>query len=343
MEAKPKILILYTGGTIGMIKDPVTGELLNVDFKFITKHVPEINRLNLSIDSLSIDEPIDSAEITVQHWRDIATTLFENYSLYDGFVILHGTDTMSYTASALSFMLSGLRKPVIMTGSQLPIGVIRTDGKENLITALEIAAARDEKDQPFIHEVAVYFDYKLYRGNRSTKGSADLFEAFHSPNMLELASAGTEIRYHQERSWKREEGEFQVNTKMEKGICLIKLFPGLHWRFYQSVFEDLNVKGIILESFGSGNGLIDDDAQQMFIDFHSRGGITLNITQCESGAVIQGMYQAGSVFNQLGIVGGKDLTTEAAVTKMMHILANYPSSEAKELLQRSLRGELTDY
>ncbi|NRA12701.1 MAG: asparaginase, partial [Crocinitomicaceae bacterium] len=196
MEAKPKVLIVYTGGTIGMIKDPATEELSNVDFNLISHHVPEINRLNIDVDSLSFDEPVDSSEINIERWKEIAETVFENYLQYDGFVVLHGSDTMAFTASALSFMFDGLQKPVVLTGSQLPIGVIRTDGKENLITALEIAAATDENGKSLITEVAVYFDYKLFRGNRCTKDSAENFEAFRSPNYAELATAGVHLQYN---------------------------------------------------------------------------------------------------------------------------------------------------
>jgi L-asparaginase len=331
--SKPKILIIYTGGTIGMIKDPETGNLSNVDFNLITQHVPEIKRLNLELSSVSIQQPIDSAQITPEHWREIGDLLFANYNNYDGFVILHGTDTMAYTASALSFMFKGLQKPVILTGSQLPIGVIRTDGKENLITALEIAGNPDSPK-----EVAVYFDYMLLRGNRSNKDSAEHFEAFRSPNYPPLATAGVHIEFHKS-FYLVDDQPLTYFDKLEEAIVLIKLYPGINWSFIKTLVSS-NVQGIILESFGSGNGLLNDEVFIAFDQFIKSGGVILNTTQCNSGAVNHDLYKAGEQFKALGVIEGGDLTTEAAVTKMMHVLANYPQNEWGKLLAEPIAGEM---
>ncbi len=342
MKAKPKVLIIYTGGTIGMIKDPVTGELSNVDFDLIFDQVPELNRLNIEVDSVSFEKPMDSSEINTSHWREIAKTIFDNYAQYDGFVVLHGTDTMAYTASALSFMFDGLQKPVIFTGSQLPIGMIRTDGKENLITALEIAAARDQYGGALIREVAVCFDYKLFRGNRCTKDSAENFEAFRSPNYLELASAGVHLQYHEHRFYKSENEKLTLNDKLNTRIALVKLFPGMDFNLYKNLINKDAIDGLILETFGAGNSPNNADFHSNLRSFINEGGVVLNISQCSSGFVIQGFYEASSMFNRLGVVSGQDMTTEAAVTKMMVCLDPENTDRSMELLAQNLRGELTD-
>lgn len=342
MKAKPKVLILYTGGTIGMIKDRETGELANVDFNLISEHVPEIKRLNIDIKSKSFEEPIDSSEIGIKHWKEIAKTIFENYHKYDGFVILHGSDTMAYTASALSFIFDGLHKPVILTGSQLPIGIIRTDGKENLITALEIAAEKDEHGLPLVQEVAVYFDYKLFRGNRCTKDSADNFEAFRSPNYQELASAGVNLTYFRNRFYHSPKKDFSIQTKMNERVALIKLFPGMNFEIFDGILDKSKIDGLVIETFGSGNSPSKTSFFNSIDDFIKSGGIVLNITQCNSGTVEQGKYQTSSAFNKMGVLSGRDLTTEAAVTKMMVCLANNDIEVSKRLLVSDLRGELTN-
>jgi L-asparaginase len=341
MEARPKVLILYTGGTIGMIKDSITGELKNVDFNHITEHVPEINRLNIEIDSVSIGNPVDSSEMNIQHWKEIATTIFEKYQQYDGFVVLHGSDTMAYTASALSFMFDGLKKPVILTGSQLPIGVIRTDGKENLITSLEIAAAKSDQGDALIQEVAVYFDYKLFRGNRCTKDSAENFEAFRSPNYMELASAGVRLNYNTDRFYSTESEELKLNTAINNRIALIKLFPGVDFQLFGNLIKKDLLDGLVIETFGAGNAPRNKTFEALLRSFIDDGGIVLNITQCNSGSVWQGLYETSSVFNRIGVVSGKDMTTEAAVTKLMTSLNAGDQGYVAELLETNLRGELT--
>lgn len=340
MEAKSKVLIVYTGGTIGMIKDPTTDELSNVDFNLISDRVPEINRLNIDVHSVSFDEPVDSSEIGIDHWKKIAETVFENYLQYDGFVVLHGSDTMAFTASALSFMFDGLQKPVILTGSQLPIGVIRTDGKENLITALEIAAAKDENDRSLITEVAVYFDYKLLRGNRCTKDSAENFEAFRSPNYPELAKAGVHLQYNTEKLYRSDNDQMAINSNLNDRVALVKLFPGINIDLYAAVFNKKDVDAVVIETFGAGNAPDNQSLRRVVGDFISSGGIVLNITQCNSGSVQQGLYKSSSMFAELGVISGKNLTTEAAMTKLMACVDPNNIEQSKRKISENLRGEL---
>ena len=337
MEAKSKVLIIYTGGTIGMIEDSETATLSNVDFNHIYDHVPELKRLNIDVESFSFEEPLDSSEIEIKQWQLIAETIFKNYAEYDGFVVLHGSDTMSYTASALSFMFDGLKKPIILTGSQLPIGIIRTDGKENLITAIEIAATKGADGKPLIQEVAVYFDYQLFRGNRSTKDSAEHFEAFRSPNYQQLASAGVDIKYNLDKLYRSEKGEFSMNLNMNNRIALLKFFPGMRFDLYREIFNRELVDGVVIETFGAGNGPSSEVLRKLLKNFTDQGGVVLNITQCNSGAVKQGMYKTSSLFNELGVISGGDLTTEAAVTKMMAVLNPEYLIQSKQDLKSNLR------
>lgn len=339
--SKPKILIIYTGGTIGMIKNRETGSLSSVDFAHVYDHIPELNRVNAEVSSVSVQNPKDSSEIGIENWQEIAEIISDNYKPFDGFVVLHGSDTMAYTASALSFMLEGLRKPVILTGSQLPIGVIRTDGKENIITAIEIAAEKRADGSALIQEVGVYFDYTLFRGNRCTKDSAENFEAFRSPNLRPLAIAGVSIHYHEEIFWQTESTDLVLRKDMSDEVLLIKLFPGMRFDFLSKIIEMKNVKGLIIESFGSGNGPYDELLKSVLKKFDDKGGIILNITQCSSGSVSAGMYASSNIFKEASVVTGGDMTTEAAVTKLMYLLANAPLENVKQLLQESLRGEMT--
>lgn len=338
---KSKVLIIYTGGTIGMINDAVTGQLRSFDFNLITDHVPELNRLNVDLTSVSFEEPMDSSNMNPQAWIKIARWIQENYDRYDGFVVLHGSDTMAYTASALSFMFDGLTKPVIITGSQLPIGTIRTDGKENLITAIEVAAAKDEHGAAIVQEVAIYFEYHLYRGNRSTKDSASNFEAIKSPNLTELAAAGVDIVYHRELLYRTTAPRFTLNETVSTRVGLIKLYPGIDFSIYDSVFDREKVDGIVLETFGAGNAPGSKSLEEMCTRFIASGGYILNITQCNAGKVHQGKYETSSMFEKVGVIGGNDLTTEAAVTKMMVALGMKDKQAVLSMLSTDLRGEMS--
>ena len=342
MKEKPKVLVIYTGGTIGMINDHVTGELKSFDFEHIYDNVPELKRLHVELTTVSFVKPVDSSEMNPILWKQIAQTVFDNYTQYNGFVILHGSDTMSFTASALSFMLQGLKKPVIFTGSQLPIGTIRTDGKENLITAIEIASAIAENGEPYIQEVAVYFEYSLYRGNRSSKISANQFEAFDSPNFPKLAIAGINIEYNLASLYRTEQAALILLPEMNSRVGLLKIFPGFNPEIFSGLFDRKNTDAIVLETFGSGNAPSNERFRLLISEFISEGGIVLNITQCNSGSVQQGKYQTSSFFQQVGVISGGDMTTETALTKLMHLLANVGSKEIvhKRLLE-NLCGELT--
>ena len=337
----PKILIIYTGGTIGMIKDQRTGELRSFNFEYIYDHVPELERFNFELKSISISKPIDSSEMTLCHWTDLVEIIEANYPTFDGFVILHGSDTMAFTASALSFMIQGLKKPIILTGSQLPIGTIRTDGKENLITAVEIAGARDINGEAIVQEVAVYFEYSLYRGNRCSKVSANQFEAFQSPNYRELAIAGVNIEFAQDRLFRTKLTDLTIQKKLSSQVGLVKLFPGIPIDSYTQLFDASQIKAIVLETFGAGNAPSDPRLQNLISKFISDGGIILNVTQCSSGSVKQGAYETSSFFERVGVISGKDMTTESALTKLQYLLGKgLSNSEIRNQLNVAIVGEM---
>ncbi len=336
------VLIIYTGGTIGMVLDPATQALAPFDFSYLRAQVPEIERLEIELLCEAFEPPVDSSDITPTHWRQIARLIAANYERVDGFVVLHGTDTMAYTASALSFMLHGLAKPVIFTGSQLPIGVLRTDGKENLITAIQLAA-HEKAGESSIHEVAIYFGSKLYRGNRTHKYSAEDFNAFHSPNLPALAEVGIHIHFkHELLLRQKEKGPFQIALEMEEKVAVLKLFPGISEMVVRGICSLPELRGLVLETFGSGNAMTADWFEDALREARDRGVAIVNVTQCNTGFVEQGRYATSAMFLRLGVIPAGDMTIEAAVTKLMHVLAQTQQLKAVELAMLTpLRGELT--
>ncbi|MFN5443372.1 MAG: asparaginase [Crocinitomicaceae bacterium] len=338
---KPNVLIIYTGGTIGMVNDPNSGMLTAFDFDNLYHQIPELKRLNVQLQTISFDKPVDSSEMNPSYWKQIATNVFDSYNDYDGFVVLHGSDTMAYTATALSFMLQGLKKPVILTGSQLPINEIRTDGRENVLTSIEIAAAKNLDGSSKVNEVCIYFENNLYRGNRTTKISANAFEAFASPNFSPLATAGIHINY-QKVSYPFENDQLKLNTELDNRVALLKIFPGFNAKVYKSLFDFQNVKGIVLETFGAGNAPTDQLFDDLIADYIDQGGVVLNITQCQSGSVEQGLYETSSFFQKIGVIGGGDMTTEAAICKLMFALGSSTDKlEIEKILKQSIAGELS--
>lgn len=340
---KTKILLVYTGGTIGMVKDYENESLIPFDFENLLKHIPELKLIDCQIDYTGFDQPIDSSDLHPEHWIELAEIIELNYENYDGFVILHGTDTMAYSASALSFMLNGLQKPVIFTGSQLPVGDLRTDAKENLITSLHFASLQKD-GAPVISEVCIYFEYKLLRANRTTKINAENFDAFDSPDFPDLGESGIHLDVKEHLLLKENSSiPFSINTKVNTHLGLMKIFPGMRREFIESIFATKDMKALIIEAFGSGNTFSYDWFKDLLREKSKEGMIFIINTQCAGGMVEIGRYETSDIFKEIDAVNGYDLTTEASVTKTIHLLGqNLSKSEFKKAYETNLRGELTN-
>jgi L-asparaginase len=338
--AKSKVMIIYTGGTFGMTYD-AQGVLIPFDFSLILQHLPTLRNLFLELTVVSFDEPIDSSNVKPAHWQLIGQIIYDHYSDQDGFVVLHGTDTMSFTASAVSFMLQGLAKPVVFTGAQLPISEPRSDARENLITSLEIASAKMD-GHAMVPEVCLYFDYELLRGNRSKKVESMHFDAFESENYPPLAKAGVAIDYnfsviHQSA----EKKELKLRTKFDTNISILKLFPGISQSTVKSILGTPNLKALVLETYGSGNAPSSPWLIQLFKESIQKGLIILNISQCPGGMVVQGRYETSKWLKDIGVISGGDMTTEAAVTKLMILMGEQGVEKTKELIGKPIAGEIS--
>ena len=338
-----KVLLIYTGGTIGMNRNPATGALEPFDFEHLLLNVPELNAFDTQIDTYQFQPPIDSSDMTPARWTELSHVISDRYEDFDGFVVLHGTDTMAYTASALSYMLENLTKPVIFTGSQLPIGMLRTDGKENLITSIEMAAAKDDDGHALVPEVGIYFNGRLLRGNRTTKQSADEFNAFESFNYPHLADAGVEILYHHDRilqpQWQK---PMTPHFRLDNNVIIFSLFPGIREDLVRHIIATPNLRSIVMRTFGSGNAPQRPWVMQALREATLRGKIVINISQCMQGRVQMGRYDTGYQLQEAGVISGFDSTVESAVTKLMFLQSHYDDPEPiRQLMTQSIRGEIT--
>ena len=336
------VLLIYTGGTIGMKEDPEDRTLRPFDFSSLEDEVPEMRKFDFGVDALTFDPLIDSSDIEPSMWQKLALIIRDNYDRYDGFVVLHGTDTMAYSAAALSFMLEGLAKPVVFTGSQLPVGRLRTDGKENLVSAVEIAGAKLPGGAPAVPEVSIYFNSLLLRGNRSTKVDADGFEAFRSPNFPPLAQAGLDIRYNTDAILKPAPGGLKVHCGLDTRVSILKVHPGITEQVVRDILLGAATRAVILETFGCGNA----PSRGWFLDIVrescGQGKILLNVTQCLRGTVNMDLYATGRALKSAGVLSGSDITLEGALGKLFFLMGESNDNEyVKGLLEKNLRGEIT--
>ncbi|MBO4444990.1 MAG: type I asparaginase [Bacteroidaceae bacterium] len=338
-----RILLIYTGGTIGMFQNPQTGALENFDFNNVLIHIPELRQFNLHLDSTTFEPPIDSSDMDPEQWSKLVRIISDNYEQYDGFVVLHGTDTMAFTASALSFMLEGLSKPVVLTGSQVPIGTLRTDGKENLITAIEIASSKHADGSPMVPEVCILFHDKLIRGNRATKTSADQFDAFKSFNYPLLARAAVEIEYNEEFILPyNPHAVLKPHFNMDTHMVIFSLFPGIQSSLVEKMLDTPELKGIILRSFGSGNAPQKKWLADALTRATQSGKVIVNITQCTGGSVVMQRYETGIQLLSTGVISGYDSTVEASITKLMFLFGEgLTPEEVRKKMNENLAGEIT--
>lgn len=338
-KAKSRVMIIYTGGTFGMTYD-AAGVLIPFDFSLILEQLPTLRNLFLDITVISFDQPVDSSNIQPIHWQMIGEIIFENHKDQDGFVVLHGTDTMAFTASAISFMLPGLAKPVIFTGAQLPISEPRSDARENLITALEIASAK-AAGKPVVPEVCIYFDYELLRGSRSKKVESMHFDAFESENYPSLATAGVKIDYNHSVIAKPANVEVRLLSRFDSNISILKLFPGIDKRTVEAILNTEGLKAVILETFGSGNAPSSPWFIETLKSAIKRGVLILNISQCPGGMVVQGRYETSKSLAEIGVISGGDMTMEAAVTKLMVLLGEFGLEKTRSLISKAMVGEIS--
>ncbi len=341
MGTERRVLVIYTGGTIGMMKDAETGALAPINFERLREMLPEVNQLGVEVEAVAFDEPIDSGNMDLSHWTALAKIIEQHYEAFDGFVILHGSDTMAFTAAALSFMLINLSKPVILTGSQLPIGMVRTDGRENVITSVEIAAAYDG-DYAVVPEVAVYFESELYRGNRTYKRNTQHFQAFQSPNYPVLAEAGVRIKYRREFIRTYEGGVFRIDPSMDNRIAVLTLFPGISEHIVEAALNVKNNKALIIRTYGSGNAMSHPWFIRALTEAGERGLILINSTQCRGGGVSQGTYETSTGLVRAGLISAGDMMLEAALVKAMYLMGSgLEGEDFKKIFQTDLRGEMT--